>query len=96
MERLRGVSESKGRQTGNWAGEMSQQEKAPATKPEDSSSVPSTHTVAGENQFLHGVLGPQPTNCGMCTQHRTKSLMLAFTIHSLKTMCFFNQLGILR
>lgn len=40
MERLRGVSESKGRQTGSWAGEMSQQEKAPATKPEDSSSVP--------------------------------------------------------
>jgi hypothetical protein len=56
LEKLRDVFESKERQTGKTAGEMSQQAKALTTKPEDLRSVPSTHMVAGENQLLHLVL----------------------------------------
>lgn len=48
---------------------MAQQEKVPAAKPEDLSSIPSTHIVAGESQLCLGVFGPAHMHCGIGRPH---------------------------
>lgn len=48
---------------------MAQQEKVPADKPEDLSSIPSAHIVAGESQLCLVVFGPAHMHCDIGRPH---------------------------